>query len=188
MEKDEASDGIFRSEETFFTETDESPFANIVSVTFSAFDDFAIIREPRNAMKGVRYSNIGLRQRVKNRDGETVTITRDPAELAVEFSISAQLCIIGERRTRWERALTTLQADPIFAEAQVASLVDLEDGQFKKQAARLLRKLSSGHKIVLLTITKLVETVDKKTLVLMDEPEALALSPWAIIRCKTTLS
>ena len=48
--------------------------------------------------------------------------------------------------------------------------------------------MSSGHKIVLLTITKLVETVDEKTLVLMDEPEALALSPWAIIRCKTTLS
>jgi predicted ATP-dependent endonuclease of OLD family len=32
--------------------------------------------------------------------------------------------------------------------------------------------LSSGHKIVLLTITRLVETVDERTLVLLDEPES----------------
>jgi predicted ATPase len=65
-----------------------------------------------------------------------------------------------------------LQADPIFADAQVASLVDVEDNLFAKQAGHLFRKLSSGHKIVLLTITKLVEKVEEKTLVLMDEPEA----------------
>ncbi|OYQ67928.1 hypothetical protein B9G53_00495 [Pseudanabaena sp. SR411] len=33
-------------------------------------------------------------------------------------------------------------------------------------------KLSSGHKVVLLTITRLVETVEERTLVLLDEPEA----------------
>jgi predicted ATP-dependent endonuclease of OLD family len=32
--------------------------------------------------------------------------------------------------------------------------------------------LSSGHKIVLLTLTRLVEKVEEKTLVLIDEPEA----------------
>lgn len=36
----------------------------------------------------------------------------------------------------------------------------------------LFGKLSSGHKIVLLTITRLVETVEERTLVLLDEPEA----------------
>jgi ABC-type multidrug transport system ATPase subunit len=33
-------------------------------------------------------------------------------------------------------------------------------------------RLSSGHKIVLLTITRLVETVVERSLVLLDEPEA----------------
>jgi hypothetical protein len=80
--------------------------------------------------------------------------------------------VIGEKAARWQQALTTLQADPIFAEAQVAGLVDEEDGQFARRAAALFRKLSSGHKIVLLTVTKLVEKVEEKTLVLMDEPEA----------------
>lgn len=32
--------------------------------------------------------------------------------------------------------------------------------------------MSSGHAIVLLTITKLVETVEEKTLILLDEPES----------------
>jgi predicted ATP-dependent endonuclease of OLD family len=32
--------------------------------------------------------------------------------------------------------------------------------------------LSSGHKIVLLTMTRLVELVEQRTLVLIDEPEA----------------
>jgi predicted ATP-dependent endonuclease of OLD family len=65
-----------------------------------------------------------------------------------------------------------LQADPIFADAQVAGLVEIEDSQVARQAGQIFRKLSSGHKIVLLTITKLVEKVEEKTLVLMDEPEA----------------
>jgi predicted ATPase len=171
-QKNEDADGIFRSQETLFTETTESPFANIVSITFSAFDDFAIIPESRNAFKGVRYSNVGLRKRTKNKNDETITITRDPTELADEFSLSAKLCIVGTKGARWKRALTTLQADPIFAEAQVASLATIDESQFGRQAAQLFRKLSSGHKIVLLTITKLVEKVEEKTLVLMDEPEA----------------
>ena len=47
------------------------------------------------------------------------------------------------------------------------------DGEdLKDRATRLYNRLSSGHKIVLLTITRLVETVDERTLVLLDEPEA----------------
>ena len=173
-DKDEDADGIFKSQDDLLGETADSPFANLVSVTFSAFDDFSMMPERRNALKGVRYSNVGLRRRTKDEDGERITITLDPSELANDFSSSAKVCALGERqrRARWTRALTTLQADPIFEEAQVVSLATLDESQFGKQAAQLFRKLSSGHKIVLLTITKLVEKVEEKTLVLMDEPEA----------------
>jgi len=40
------------------------------------------------------------------------------------------------------------------------------------QAKSLFNRMSSGHAIVLLTITKLVETVEEKTLLLIDEPES----------------
>lgn len=38
--------------------------------------------------------------------------------------------------------------------------------------AEKFRHLSDGHKAVLLTITRLVETVEERTLVVLDEPEA----------------
>jgi ABC-type transport system involved in cytochrome c biogenesis ATPase subunit len=170
--EDPEKDGLFISEENIFEETNESPFANILSVTFSAFDEFTQVREGRNVSRKVRYSNVSLRRQVRDKDGELVTITQDPVELAEEFSASARLCVIGQRAARWQQALTTLQADPIFAEAEVAGLVGLDQTSFTRTARQIYRQLSSGHKIVLLTITKLVEKVEEKTLVLLDEPEA----------------
>src|SRR5207247_1873289 len=49
---------------------------------------------------------------------------------------------------------------------------DREEDDLTVRAQGLFRRLSSGHKIVLLTITKLVETVEERSLVLLDEPEA----------------
>ncbi|HEY2068095.1 MAG TPA: AAA family ATPase [Rhizomicrobium sp.] len=169
---DSNADGEFSSEDVFLVETREGPFANIVSVSFSAFDDFALLPERRNALKGVRYSSVGLRKRVKDKNDQTVTITRDPDDLASEFASSAKLCALGDKSERWKRALTTLEADPLFEEAHVADLAEIEERAFGKEAHQLWRKLSSGHKIVLLTITKLVEKVEERSLVLMDEPEA----------------
>ncbi len=151
----------------------DSPFANVVSVSFSAFDDFDLIKENRNVLKSeVRYSNVGLRSRVKDKNDDWIEVFLDPSQLAKDFSASAKVCVRPERADRWKTALTTLEADPIFAEAGVTELLSVEEGQLARRAGELFRKLSSGHKIVLLTITKLVEKVEEKTLVLMDEPEA----------------
>jgi predicted ATPase len=155
----------------------DSPFANIVSVTFSAFDDFPIIRQTKNATRALRYTNIGLRKRVRKTDddsnAEWVTTTQEPSELTEDFIASAKACATGQqRRERWRRALRTLESDPIFEEADVTTLLDVDTDDLGRPAGRLFRKLSSGHKIVLLTITKLVERVEERTLVLMDEPEA----------------
>lgn len=172
QEPDVERDGAFSIPDYIFEEGANSLFANIVSVSFSAFDDFQEIRQSRNATKGFRYTNIGLRKRIKNSKGERVVITRDPEDLASDFSSSAKLCSRGTKSERWRKALSTLEADPLFAEAEVANLVDLDEQAFGREAPKLYRRLSSGHKIVLLTITKLIETVEEKTLVLMDEPEA----------------
>ncbi|MEO1254486.1 MAG: AAA family ATPase, partial [Bacteroidota bacterium] len=55
-------------------------------------------------------------------------------------------------------------SDPIFKE------YNLSDNSLD-ELVQIYNELSSGHKIVLLTVTKLVELVDDKTLVLLDEPE-----------------
>lgn len=171
-----------------------SPFGNIVSVTFSAFDDFPLIRESKNATKGVRYANVGLRKRIRKTDENgnpsSITTTQQPSELTDDFIASAKVCVTGqERQERWRRALHTLESDPMFEEADVSALLDIEAQQLGIPAGKLFRNLSSGHKIVLLTITKLVELVEERTLVLMDEPEAHLHPPLlaALIRAVSDL-
>jgi predicted ATPase len=175
-EEDVEKNGVFADADEEFEEGFDSPFANVVSITFSAFDDFPVIRENRNALKGVRYTNVGLRKPEKgideDGDKEWRSVTQEPNDLAADFINSAKVCVSGDRSERWLRALETLESDPIFEEAEIAGLLEFKGRRFSREAGRLFRLLSSGHKIVLLTITKLVEKVEERTLVLMDEPEA----------------
>ena len=83
----------------------------------------------------------------------------------------------GSRRQRWLTALQTLDADPNFHDAGLLDLVDdefeeLDTDEIVDAAVGLFERMSSGHSIVLLTITKLVEKVEERTLLLIDEPEA----------------
>lgn len=70
--------------------------------------------------------------------------------------------------------ITTLQSDPVFRAAQLSSMIkkDLSKQDGRDNVLKKFMALSSGHKIVLLTLTRLVEKVEEKTLVLIDEPEA----------------
>lgn len=143
-------------------------FAGLVLVSFSAFDDFDLQLTPNDSLKSVQ---VGLRVNVDTDQGD-VTTTKTPAQLAADFVGSLDKCRVGLRAERWAKAVETLGQDDLFAAADVASLLGLPDDEWKAAAKRLFTKLSSGHKIVLLTITKLVEHVDERTLVLLDEPEA----------------
>lgn len=145
-------------------------FTNLVSVSFSAFDSLDPVRVPGNSTIGYQY--VGLKPRSKPQ--EEPQAPKTPAQLANDFGQSVRACLAGQRQARWRRALRQLEADPVFADIGVSSLADddLEDDDLKEQARELFRQLSSGHKIVLLSITRLVELVEEKSLVLLDEPEA----------------
>lgn len=153
-------DVIFRGE------TSESGrFANIVTVAFSAFDRFAPLHE-RWMERDINYAYVGLRRWTAGANALPEAF-KSPGELAQEFSIALQACLEGPRRYRWTRTVEILNADPGFAELDLtrddgAAAFDLEAFQ----------RLSSGHKIVLLTAAKLVELVGERTLVLFDEPES----------------
>jgi len=152
-------------------DNDESDlFSNLVSVTFSAFDHFEPISLEREVNGRIRYSYVGLKKFIKSKG---TSRPKSPEMLGTEFSDCVCSCLEGAKKARWLRAVEMLSADPLFNEVNVSSLKDVRGGgQLKEQAGLLYKKLSSGHKIVLLTITKLVETVEEKTLVLLDEPEA----------------
>jgi predicted ATPase len=149
-------------------------FANVVSVSFSAFDSFEPLLPRKDASVGIRYSYVGLQRRTPKTGPKAgkPQPPKSPAILKNEFVDSVEICRMVGKVARWRRALETLEADPLFREAEVTTLADAPEDEWSARAGSLFTKLSSGHAIVLLTITRLVETVDERTLVLLDEPEA----------------
>ena len=145
-------------------------FANIISVSFSAFDETEPLEERKDKTSGIKYSYIGLK-RVQG-SGKTKLAPKSPTILKNEFVKSVATCLTMSKGERWKNVIRGLEADPVFKEAGIATISGFEENEFKKKTSALFRKLSSGHKIVLLTITRLVETLEEKSLVLIDEPEA----------------
>lgn len=155
-----------------FAEGGGGSFVNLISVTFSAFDPFFT----ESASTTGRYSYIGLKESLPA-DSQTADISyrvKNPNDLTLDFIKSGTKCLERPKQARWKSALTNLGADPIFAESEIIELADDVDDidDWKEDAERVFRKLSSGHKIVLLTITRLVELVEEQSLVLLDEPES----------------
>jgi predicted ATPase len=151
-------------------------FANLVSIAFSAFDEFTPLPRSTDRSQGLQYSYIGLKK-IARSSADDPNAPKSTTALASEFGMSVKACLEGLRTriARWRRALEMLESDPIFADMRVKDLAGAEPDsseRLRTQARELFRELSSGHKIVLLTITRLVESIEEKSLVLLDEPES----------------
>lgn len=166
---------VHKSDHDDATAAVRDQLSNVVSVSFSAFDSFEPITVPRDRTKGLTYHYVGLKK-IRARKNETGQ-TKDHRTLSSEMTRTARSCLEGARRERWSRALKLLESDPIFAEAGLSERIDsisinADQAEVLQAMPGIFRCFSSGHKIVLLTVTRLVETVEEKSLVLLDEPEA----------------
>lgn len=149
----------------FLEESQESGrFANLVTVVFSIFDSFEPISK-ETIIGDIRYSYVGLKKK-NNR----ITDFKNIDELDNEFKNALKECLSGTRKKRWLEVIEILNSDPCFAELELNKLANETEVNIKKITSEY-KILSSGHKIVLLSITKLVQLVDDRTLVLIDEPE-----------------
>jgi predicted ATPase len=147
-------------------------FANVVAVSFSAFDEAEMLPDRDSSSDALGFSYIGLRGWTS--DSPTASIKpKSPQALATEFGNSLKECRIGARRRRWTEVIGILQSDPVFNAAQLTEMIeaDLSNKEELESVLKTFKALSSGHKIVLLTLTRLVEKVEERTLVLIDEPE-----------------
>lgn len=146
-------------------------FANLVAVTFSAFDPFIPLLKPAHQRRPLPYAYVGLRR--DRTTGPGRGSPKSDGMLAREFAQSLEACRGETRRLRWLQALATLEADPGFREAAARELLPVTgEGSLSRRAETWYGGLSSGHKLVVLSITRLVEVVEERTLVLLDEPEA----------------
>lgn len=152
------------------TELPKDYFSSISSVSFSAFDPFIPPKNRPDRSLGTCYFYIGLK---KNDDEETNELKHIDL-LRNDFVNSLAVCFgLESKKKRWLRAIRTLESDDNFAQMNLTRLGDLERiSEVKKSAYNLVKLMSSGHTIVLLTITNLIETIEEKTLVLIDEPES----------------
>ncbi|MFD0494751.1 AAA family ATPase [Streptomyces rhizosphaericus] len=139
---------------------------NVVLVSFSPFDELV-----HHADAPAEFAYIGLLDRDRPYRLKT------QKKLAAEFADSLATARIGARRTRWEQILATLRyTESGFLDDYDGDLDDLlsegADRRFIPAAEELFAPLSSGHKIALLTLTRLVQEVTERTIVFIDEPEA----------------
>jgi len=152
------------------TELPKDYFSSISSVSFSAFDPFIPPKNRPDRSLGTCYFYIGLK---KNDDTNSKELKGDEA-IRNDFVDSLLVCFaLQTKKKRWLQAIKTLESDINFAEMDLTRLGSLENvSEVKKSALNLVSRMSSGHTIVLLTLTKLIETIEEKTLVLIDEPES----------------
>ncbi len=147
--------------------SDEWSFAGLVHVSFSAFDSFAF---PSTANQQNMLGHfVGLSDIALSSFNGVADSLKEL--LAGQFYSSFENCRKGLKTERLIDALAVLNSDPMFRDVNTGEL--FEDGEnWRTEAKKIFKKLSSGHSIVLLTLVRLVDLVDEKTLVILDEPEA----------------
>lgn len=169
--------GRFVSNEPFHFGSDlsEDYFSSVVSVSFSAFDPFVPPPDNGEPKKGPKYFYIGMKKARRGDADEQDSALKTEAGLINDFVSGFNLCMSQDAKTRrWLKAIERLSSDANFAGMGLPELAERarnRDGANLTLKSRLAR-MSSGHKIVLLTITALVNLVEEKTLVLVDEPES----------------
>lgn len=86
---------------------------------------------------------------------------------------SLEICLFrNSKRKLWMETIKQLETDPLFKELDLTGLIDKNN--INKSIDSITKKYelaSSGHKYIILSITKIVEIIDPKSLVLIDEPE-----------------
>jgi predicted ATPase len=145
----------------------QHPLTNVVYVSFSAFDP----RGPHQVSKAVNrvsdrvdYQYVGL----KTADGAGL---KSYTALGAEFAECVERCSEDHpaKARRWSGVLAKLEeTDPLFEDLEITRLAR---AQGRPDPEQIFDGLSSGHKIVLLTLARLVQHTTERTLVLIDEPE-----------------
>ncbi|MBD8524349.1 AAA family ATPase [Pseudoxanthomonas sp. CAU 1598] len=154
-------------------------FSSLVSVSFSAFDPFIPPSEQSDPTKGTCYYYIGLK------DPTDPDRLRPLSELRRDCSRALSECFSNQQKlVRWRRAIGKLDSDEVFVSMDLPKLLEKYNELEMRSSAGVvfeefhsivdpyLERMSSGHAVVLLTITRLVASVEEKTLVLLDEPES----------------
>lgn len=164
---------------------EKNSFSSLIFVSFSIFDNIDIDDKLKSPLKFHRIGYIPP----KDMNDFNFDSNNFSTDFSHEFIESIKKCNNGLRKQRWEKAISVLSSDPMFLESNVIELVQNKIPDFSSYAQKKFKRLSSGHAILLLIITKLVELLEERTIVIIDEPEGHLHPPLlsAFIRCLSEL-
>ncbi len=169
----------------------KNSFAGIIGLSFSVFDDafsIDIKKEDIGFSKQTdddfkkKYKYIGLVEK-NQKNGKVKTKSVD--ELSNEFiETLSEIKKSKHKINIYIETCNYLNSDPMFSDNGFIKLLeeyffnsksnkDLKIGNVKsiEEIKKYFRKLSSGHMIIILSLTLLAESIFEKTIVLIDEPE-----------------
>lgn len=148
----------------------EDYFSTIVSVSFSAFDPFRPIKEQSDPLKGTCFYYIGLKQDVKF---EKLDLAEHLHRLRASYANTVLRCCSDDSKKKmWLEAISDLESDTNFADLNLKEIAEYEPELIEQECFKRMKKMSSGHAVVFMAISRLVEVVQDKTLILFDEPES----------------
>ena len=144
-------------------------FSGVISVSFSAFDKFTPPPDQPDSAKGLRYHHIGLKQ--INDNGLQA---KSDETLENEVLEAIETCLNQEdKRALILNSLKTLESDENFRQIGLSDLI--EHSSYKEIVPKLIKiykEMSSGHAIILQSLSRLIAYIEEKSLILMDEPES----------------
>ncbi|MBK1811645.1 AAA family ATPase [Clostridium sp. YIM B02505] len=180
----------------FSIECAQNSFSGVIGISFSVFDDALCLEVDNNYLESLdkkvakekleifnrKYKYIGLVSK-NQKDGKTKT--KSVEDLKKEFRDALKR--IKMHRNKIDIYLETcrnLNTDPMFSDNEFIKILECylnsedipkEGYDLETQELKLVmynfNKLSSGHMIIMLSLTLLSESIYEKTIVVIDEPE-----------------
>lgn len=145
-------------------------FSTVISVSFSAFDPFNPFSEQSDPLLGTCYYYIGLKKAINKKGDNPIEDVRQLRQKCAQSIYNC--CSDDSKREAWVEAITNLESDTNFKDLNLKDIINLPTNKLQYECLARMEKMSSGHVIVFMTISSLVEKVQDKTLVLFDEPES----------------
>lgn len=179
----------YKFNEKFKSSIDSNTFAGIIGVSFSVFDDgFSSVQfdenpeleisdkelQEKNQRKddfNKKFKYIGLVDK-KQKNGRAKV--KSVEDLSDEFkAVIDKIKKNSEKRRSYIEMCEQLNTDSMFSDNGFINLLNkfFVDEEKSEEVIKNFKWLSSGHMIIILSLTLLCESVFEKTIVLIDEPE-----------------
>ncbi len=158
---------------------DRAPtFGAIIAISYSAFDDFTVPgqgesenaeldreRVRRGQASARKYTYCGLRQ--VDSDGKVSSSLKSIEQLTEEFHRARKRALEKERVESLQAAVKPVAEEPSFQ--TITDFPEITASEVRWRSA--FSRLSTGHKIVLNIIVQLCAHLERRSIVLFDEPE-----------------